>query len=129
MAISLKEQLRLVKEVIYHAPVFNKDYYEDSDLHGAGQRSGTRMFYDFYAMELLWAMVGSGSRSRSEREKKKELAPGDPAADIVGTTGQPVRHILRHSETVRGYRGVLLTRTSRNSEDRRQAAGQEVCKG
>lgn len=98
MAISLKEQLRLVKEITYHSPVFNKDYYEDSDLNGAGQRSGIRMFYDFYAMELLWAMVGSGASSKAEREKQKSLPDDDLSKDIVGTKGQPARTILRTAE-------------------------------
>lgn len=98
MAISLKEQLKLVKEITYHSPVFDKDYYENSDLHGAGQRAGTRMFYDFYAMELLWSQVGSGSRPKADRQKAKMMDPDDPSADIVGSKNQPVRHILRTKE-------------------------------
>lgn len=58
MAISLKEQLQILKEgVHYHAPHINvmKKGKED----GNTRKKATQMFYDFYAMELMHRMLGS----------------------------------------------------------------------
>lgn len=85
MAISLKEQLQQreqLKEISYHAPIFDKNYYEAGD-HNQGKQSGKRMFYDFYAMEFLWSFLGSGAISRTERERKMDMDPDDPRRDIV----------------------------------------------
>lgn len=85
MAISLKEQLGQINqlhEISYHAPIFDKHYYDQQD-HSEGQRAGRRMFYDFYAMELLWSFIGSGQIPKDEREKLIGLPDDDPRRDII----------------------------------------------
>jgi hypothetical protein len=103
MAISLKEQLKLVTEVTYHAPIFDKDYYEDHGAHDDGQKAGVRLFYDFYAMENLWSWVGSGSRPKHERDRQRnnpaDTAEEDPLKFQVGTHQAPPRFILPSSQT------------------------------
>jgi hypothetical protein len=105
MAISLKEQLLQVKrlnEISYTIPVFDRKFYnrmhDNSEDREAGLRIGRKMFYDFYAMELLYSMVGSGGRPKSEREKWRTLPHDDPSKDIIGSKGFPARHILNQSE-------------------------------
>ena len=58
MSISLKEQLRIIREgVHYHAPFINitQSGAQDSSVRG----KATRLFYDFYAMELMHRQLGS----------------------------------------------------------------------
>lgn len=92
MAISLKEQLAQslqLNEVSYHAPIFDTNYYNkahDSN-HDEGQKAGRRMFYDFYAMEFLWAFLGSGQIPKAEREKLIGLPLDDPKRDIIQNKG------------------------------------------
>lgn len=72
MAISLKSQLsnsELLKEVIYHAPVFDRHYY-DKQSHSQGREAGRRQFYDFYAMEYLWSQIGAGAGSKANRDRQ-----------------------------------------------------------
>lgn len=88
MAISLKEQLSQViqiNEVSYHAPIFDKKYYDGAHgtHHAMGRKSGKRMFYDFYAMEFLWSFLGSGQIPKGEREKMVDLDSDDPRRDII----------------------------------------------
>lgn len=85
MGISLKEQLNQVNqlhEMQYHAPIFDKNYYDQQD-HSVGKKAGKRMFYDFYAMEFLWAFLGSGQIPKSEREKMLAMPEDDPQRDII----------------------------------------------
>lgn len=88
MAISLKEQLtqaRQLTELIYHAPKFDKAYYNKAyhNNHKEGRASGRRLFYDFYAMEFLWSFLGSGQIPKAERERMAHLDPDDPRRDYV----------------------------------------------
>lgn len=88
MAISLKQQLaqaNQITEVTYHAPVFDKHYYDRAhkNYHSEGRASGRRMFYDFYAMEFLWSFLGSGQIPKAEREKLAALPPDDPSRDFI----------------------------------------------
>lgn len=88
MAISLKEQLTQVnqlQEVMYHAPVFDKHYYDKND-HSEGRKNGQKMFYDFYAMEFMWSFLGSGQIPKAEREKMAMMDPDDPRRDIYPKT-------------------------------------------
>lgn len=97
MAIYLKDQLNQIKslnEIVYHAPIFNTDYYKYGD-HSSGRESGTRMFYDFYAIENLWSWVGSGSKSKKEREKMRSSDNDDPSKNIFDTVP---KFILPHRE-------------------------------
>lgn len=58
MAISLKEQLRILQEGIhYHAPriQINKSGYTYDDV----REKSTQLFYDFYAMALMHRQLGS----------------------------------------------------------------------
>lgn len=92
MAISLKEQLRQAQnlsEVNYHAPVFDKKYYDKShnSNHSEGRKSGRKLFYDFYAMEFLWSFLGSGQIPKAEREKLIDMDPDDPRRDIISSRG------------------------------------------
>ena len=58
MSISLKEQLRIIQEgVHYHAPFIDitQSGAQDSSVRG----KATKLFYDFYAMELMHRQLGS----------------------------------------------------------------------
>lgn len=88
MAISLKQQLSQVtqiNEVSYHAPIFDKNYYDGAHgtQHAVGRKAGKRMFHDFYAMEFLWSFLGSGQIPKAEREKLIGLDLDDPKRDII----------------------------------------------
>jgi len=83
MAISLKEQLRIIQEgVHYHAPFINvtKSGAQDSSTRA----NATKLFYDFYAMELMHRQLGSPRPDPS-------IAPGhqsDPTKARVLTPSQ-----------------------------------------
>jgi len=87
MAISLKEQLnqaQQITEVIYRAPIFGYNYYQHGN-HSKGREQGRRMFYDFYAMELLWSKLGGGAGSKAEQNRvnqaKAKVAAGTATDD------------------------------------------------
>jgi len=69
MAISLKEQLRILQEgVHYHAP--NIPLKKSGAENPTIRRKATQMFYDFYAMELMHRQLGSPPAD-------PEVHPGD----------------------------------------------------
>jgi len=88
MPILLSDQLKQIQqlnELQYHAPVFDKKYYDKSHgtQHSIGRMDGRRMFHDFYAMEFLWSFLGSGQIPKGEREKRLAMDPEDPNRDVV----------------------------------------------
>ena len=91
MAILLKKLL--IKEISYHAPVFNKQYYDDESQHAAGGKVGKKLFFDFYAVDHLWRSVGSGKYLESQRKYQKDLPEDDPFKnfhDLPGAKKLPV---------------------------------------
>ena len=88
MSILLKEQLiqaKKLNEITYHMPIYNTHFYDSmrKTSYGTSSMGGTKMFYDFYAMEFLWSFLGSGSIPRKDRKKWKELDPDDSGRDVV----------------------------------------------
>src|SRR5574343_136404 len=89
MSISLKEQLRQLNEgVHYHAPFVNVMKKGKEDAHT--REKATRMFYDFYAMELMHRLLGSPLPDPDiGKVKPDELTPQQAAKlkAAVGSAG------------------------------------------